>query len=168
MGIQPRWGRQAEPITRADGTGTVPWTLPITQDGLARLLGHIRTACILTIAALSGMRTSELIELPLDCQLAPRSYGPGRVRHGPPNTSRTCPACGHTAKENRPTQDKFHCVACGHNAHADTVAATNVLRAGLARRNANRHSEKPPLQDGEESQLNGEPGGAEPLSGLLR
>ncbi|MER5821154.1 zinc ribbon domain-containing protein [Streptomyces mirabilis] len=29
----------------------------------------------------------------------------------PRNTSRTCPACGHMAKENRPTQDKFHCVA---------------------------------------------------------
>jgi putative transposase len=55
----------------------------------------------------------------------------------PRNTSRTCPECGHTAKENRPTQEKFHCVACGHHAHADTVAATNVLRAGLARRNAN-------------------------------
>ncbi|MFF7601373.1 RNA-guided endonuclease InsQ/TnpB family protein [Streptomyces mirabilis] len=55
----------------------------------------------------------------------------------PRNTSRTCPACGHTAKENRPTQEKFHCVACGHHAHADTVAATNVLRAGLVRRDAN-------------------------------
>ncbi|WP_330291247.1 RNA-guided endonuclease InsQ/TnpB family protein [Streptomyces sp. NBC_00576] len=55
----------------------------------------------------------------------------------PRNTSRTCPECGHTAKENRPTQEKFHCVACGHTAHADTVAATNVLRAGLVRRNAN-------------------------------
>ncbi|WP_254650586.1 transposase [Streptomyces sp. GbtcB7] len=55
----------------------------------------------------------------------------------PRNTSRTCPACGHMAKENRPTQEKFHCVACGHNAHADTVGATNVLRAGLVRRNAN-------------------------------
>jgi putative transposase len=55
----------------------------------------------------------------------------------PRNTSRTCPHCGHTAKENRPTQEKFHCLACGHTAHADTVAATNVLRAGLVRRNAN-------------------------------
>ncbi|WP_307179722.1 hypothetical protein [Streptomyces africanus] len=27
------------------------------------------------------MRTSELIELPLDCRLAPCSYGPNRVRH---------------------------------------------------------------------------------------
>ncbi|TDC25156.1 transposase [Streptomyces sp. 8K308] len=54
----------------------------------------------------------------------------------PRNTSRRCPECGHTAKENRPTQEKFHCVSCGHIAHADTVAALNVLRAGLARREA--------------------------------
>jgi putative transposase len=55
----------------------------------------------------------------------------------PRNTSRTCPECGHVAKENRPTQEKFHCVSCGHTAHADTVGATNVLRAGLVRRDAN-------------------------------
>jgi putative transposase len=55
----------------------------------------------------------------------------------PRNTSRQCPECGYTAKENRTTQDKFHCVACGHTAHADVVGATNVLRAGLVRYNAN-------------------------------
>ena len=54
----------------------------------------------------------------------------------PRDTSRTCPECGHTAKENRPTQDQFHCVSCGHTAHADTVGAVNVLRAGLVRREA--------------------------------
>ncbi|MCX4530166.1 transposase [Streptomyces sp. NBC_00841] len=54
----------------------------------------------------------------------------------PRNTSRRCPVCGYTAKENRPTQETFHCVACGHNAHADTVGALNVLRAGLVRREA--------------------------------
>jgi len=54
----------------------------------------------------------------------------------PRNTSRRCPECGHTAKENRPTQEKFHCVSCDHNAHADTVGAINVLRAGLVRREA--------------------------------
>ncbi|MFV5998798.1 RNA-guided endonuclease InsQ/TnpB family protein [Streptomyces sp. NPDC056231] len=56
----------------------------------------------------------------------------------PRNTSRRCPECGHTAKENRPTQEKFHCRACGHTAHADTVGALNILRAGLVRRNANQ------------------------------
>ncbi|WP_329436820.1 transposase [Streptomyces sp. NBC_01280] len=54
----------------------------------------------------------------------------------PRNTSRRCPECGHTAMENRPTQEKFHCQQCGHQAHADTVGAINVLRAGLVRRNA--------------------------------
>ncbi|EST30922.1 transposase IS200 [Streptomycetaceae bacterium MP113-05] len=56
----------------------------------------------------------------------------------PRNTSRTCPECGHTAKENRPTQEKFRCTACGLVAHADVVGATNVLRAGLVRRDANQ------------------------------
>ncbi|MFG2766534.1 RNA-guided endonuclease InsQ/TnpB family protein [Streptomyces rubiginosohelvolus] len=55
----------------------------------------------------------------------------------PRNTSRTCPECGHVSAENRPAQAKFHCVSCGHLAHADTVGALNVLRAGLVRRNAN-------------------------------
>jgi putative transposase len=71
--------------------------------------------------------------------LAAKAEGAGRVVMAvdPHNTSRRCPECGHTAKENRPTQEKFHCVSCGHTAHADTVGALNVLRAGLARRNAN-------------------------------
>ncbi|QDN74779.1 MULTISPECIES: RNA-guided endonuclease TnpB family protein [unclassified Streptomyces] len=55
----------------------------------------------------------------------------------PRNTSRTCPECGHVAAENRPTQERFHCVSCGHTAHADTVGAQNVLRAGLVHRDAN-------------------------------
>ncbi|MEV6293827.1 transposase [Streptomyces sp. NPDC051896] len=70
--------------------------------------------------------------------LAAKAEGAGRqvMAVDPRNTSRRCPECGHTAKENRPTQDKFRCVSCGHTAHADTVGALNVLRAGLARRDA--------------------------------
>ena len=68
--------------------------------------------------------------------LAAKAEGAGRhvMAVDARNTSRRCPACGHTAKENRPIQEKFHCQACGHTAHADTVGAINVLRAGLARR----------------------------------
>ncbi|MFD8086986.1 RNA-guided endonuclease InsQ/TnpB family protein [Kitasatospora sp. NPDC059722] len=54
----------------------------------------------------------------------------------PRNTSRQCPQCGHTTAENRPTQAVFRCTGCDYQAHADTVAAVNVLRAGLARREA--------------------------------
>jgi putative transposase len=46
------------------------------------------------------------------------------------NTSRTCPECGHCAKENRRSQSEFLCVKCGFQAHADFVGATNVCRRG--------------------------------------
>jgi putative transposase len=51
----------------------------------------------------------------------------------PRNTSRTCPCCGHVAKENRQTQARFACVICGFEENADLVGAINVLRAGHAR-----------------------------------
>nr|WP_245653280.1 zinc ribbon domain-containing protein [Herbidospora sakaeratensis] len=66
---------------------------------------------------------------------------PGSKRRGkgavdPRHTSRTCARCGHCARENRLTQAGFRCEACGHTAHADVNAAENVLRAGLALREA--------------------------------
>lgn len=51
----------------------------------------------------------------------------------PRNTSRTCPCCGHVAKENRLSQARFECVDCGFEENADLVGAINVLRAGHAR-----------------------------------
>jgi putative transposase len=50
----------------------------------------------------------------------------------PRNTSRTCPCCGHIAKENRLTQAKFECVECGYAENADLVGAINILAAGHA------------------------------------
>ncbi len=58
----------------------------------------------------------------------------GKLLAVPPrNTSRTCPACGHVAAENRQTQARFACVECGFVENADLVGAINVLRAGHAR-----------------------------------
>lgn len=45
----------------------------------------------------------------------------------PQNTSRICPCCRHTAKENRETQAHFECVECGYTENADVVGAMNVL-----------------------------------------
>lgn len=47
-------------------------------------------------------------------------------------TSQRCSQCGHTTKENRLSQSKFHCMACGYQANADFNAAKNVLAAGHA------------------------------------
>jgi hypothetical protein len=68
----------------------------------------------------------------------------------PRDTSRQCLERGHTAKEDRPTRQKFHCVVRGHTAHADTVGATNVLRAGPGRSvvTPTRRNEKPPASAG--------------------
>jgi putative transposase len=49
----------------------------------------------------------------------------------PRNTSRTCAHCGHISAGNRHGAI-FACQACGHQAHADTNAAINILRAGRA------------------------------------
>lgn len=70
--------------------------------------------------------------------LASKAESAGRVvvAVNPTNTSRTCPYCGHCARENRVTQADFRCVVCGFAGHADVVGATNVLRAGLALLNA--------------------------------
>ena len=54
----------------------------------------------------------------------------------PRNTSRTCSACGHCAKENRKSQAKFECLNCGFQANADYNASCNIARKGLEARAA--------------------------------
>lgn len=57
----------------------------------------------------------------------------GQVLAVPPEyTSQRCVCCGHTAKENRPSQSKFECQACGYTANADVNGARNILAAGHA------------------------------------
>lgn len=48
----------------------------------------------------------------------------------PQNTSRQCPACGHTEAANRVTQERFRCLACDYCGNADRVAAINILARG--------------------------------------
>jgi putative transposase len=67
-----------------------------------------------------------------------KAEGAGRdlVEVAPHRTSTCCSRCGHTAAENRVTQAVFRCRRCGHRDHADLNAAVNILRAGLAQREA--------------------------------
>ena len=58
----------------------------------------------------------------------------------PRHTSQRCSRCGHTAKENRVSQDVFRCQVCGHEENADVNrseaelgeanAAKNILTVG--------------------------------------
>lgn len=51
----------------------------------------------------------------------------------PRNTSKTCSACGHIDRRNRPDQATFLCTACGFAAHADINAAVNISRGAVVR-----------------------------------
>ena len=60
-------------------------------------------------------------------------YKCGRlIEVNPAYTSQTCSECGHTDKENRKTQARFLCVNCGYVSNADTNAAINIRRLGMA------------------------------------
>ncbi len=50
------------------------------------------------------------------------------------HTSQTCAECGHVEAGNRVSRAAFRCRSCGHEAHADSNAARNILRAGRAQR----------------------------------
>lgn len=50
----------------------------------------------------------------------------------PAYTSQTCASCGHIAKENRVTQERFCCVKCKHENNADINAAQNILVRALS------------------------------------
>jgi len=61
-------------------------------------------------------------------------YKCGRlIEVNPAYTSQTCSKCGYTDKENRKTQARFQCVSCGFASNADTNAAINIRRLGMAR-----------------------------------
>ena len=48
----------------------------------------------------------------------------------PRHTSKRCSSCGHTAKENRVSQEVFRCQGCGYEENADVNAAKNILTVG--------------------------------------
>ena len=70
----------------------------------------------------------------LDRQLAYKlAWAGGRlIKVDPRDTSRTCGCCGHVDAESRISRDRFFCRSCGHEEHADTNAAHEILRRGLA------------------------------------
>ena len=54
------------------------------------------------------------------------------IKVNPAYTSQTCSECGHAKNENRKTQQRFQCVCCGFASNADTNAAMNIRRLGMA------------------------------------
>src|SRR2546429_3683622 len=91
-------------------------------------LRHIRTRTERTVTRSQRSKQSSWAFFQLRCFLSYKAALVGVPLHtvDPRNTSRTCPACGHCAKENRKSQASFCCVACGLAMNADIVGAINI------------------------------------------
>lgn len=81
VGAEKPFGRNAALVERADGKGLVPWTLPLHKLQATYLISTVRTAAILALAAITGMRASELMELQVGCRCPAEQYTPGLVRY---------------------------------------------------------------------------------------
>lgn len=81
VGVEEPLGRDAATVPCTDGRGDVPWTLPLSDRHARALTDVVRTACLLVIAAATGMRSSELFELTRGCRLPPEAKTAGLVRY---------------------------------------------------------------------------------------
>ncbi len=80
VGVQEMFARDGALVDRADGQGKVPWSPPMHRLEAVALAGVVRTAAATVIAAVSGMRASELMELRTGCQTAGEPV-PGMIRY---------------------------------------------------------------------------------------
>jgi len=81
VGTDRSWARAATRVARADGQGSLPWTAPMHRFEADALIGITRTATTVLTAAVSGMRSSELMELRIGCRRPAGQYAPGLARY---------------------------------------------------------------------------------------
>jgi integrase len=81
VGAEKAFARNGVLIERADEQGSLPWSLPLHRLEAVALVGVVRTAAAVVVSAVSGMRSSELMELQVGCRQPPEESGPGLVRY---------------------------------------------------------------------------------------
>lgn len=131
-------------------SGSVNWDVTKKENRVVDSIYHRITRELVDQCVKMGVGEIRVENLSLDkgsvlCDFDRLFWSPGRffgmlgykakmagikvVEVNPKNTSRHCPECGHTSKDNRKTRDKFHCVKCGYDKQADYVAALNIATA---------------------------------------
>ncbi|MGH3125149.1 MAG: hypothetical protein ACRDND_29560, partial [Streptosporangiaceae bacterium] len=80
-GAAALWGRNAGRIPVPGASRPIPWTLPLHASEVAHLTEVARTACLLVIATVTGMRAGELMELTVGAPLPLRETAPGLARY---------------------------------------------------------------------------------------
>ena len=81
VGFEKIFGRNAAEAPTTDDAILLPWTLPLHRSEAVALIGIVRTAAIVVLAAASGMRASELMELRVGCRRPVEEPIPGLKRY---------------------------------------------------------------------------------------
>jgi IS605 OrfB family transposase len=107
-----------------------------TVEGTARgialeNLGGIRKRVTARRPQRAALRSWAFFQLRSFIAYKAQRVGAPVVLVDPRNTSRTCPACGHVAKENRPAQSSFVCQSCGLAGLPDYFASLEIRRRAL-------------------------------------
>jgi len=80
VGTAKPFGHSTRTVPAAGGE-LMPWTTPLHRDEASGLTGVIRTAAIIVILAVTGMRISEVMELQVGSRQPPQEAGPGLARY---------------------------------------------------------------------------------------
>ena len=80
VGVKEVFARDTADITTADTSSVLPWTKPLHRMQAVALVGIVRTAAMIVLAAASGMRASELMELRIGCRRLEEPV-PGLIRY---------------------------------------------------------------------------------------
>ncbi|WP_228839009.1 site-specific integrase [Nocardia amamiensis] len=81
VGLTKPWARDEPAIARADTGEPVVWTPPLHLREVQDLIETLRTACFTVTAAVTGMRSSELMESRVGCRRTPEQIRPGMFRY---------------------------------------------------------------------------------------
>jgi hypothetical protein len=81
VGTSPAWGQQAAEVPAATGERQLPWTSPLHHREVIALSEVVRTATLLVTATVSGMRSSELMELKVGCRRLAGHFTSGLFRY---------------------------------------------------------------------------------------
>ncbi|MEU5384179.1 hypothetical protein [Kitasatospora cineracea] len=81
VGVAGVHGRDAALVPRYDAADSaVPWTLPVTRTQVRELAYVVQAACRVLVAAVAGMRASELDELTAESPMPPTTVSGGTQR----------------------------------------------------------------------------------------
>ncbi|MGW4995593.1 site-specific integrase [Streptomyces mirabilis] len=127
VGAERPFARAAAHVEKADGNGTLPWTLPLHREEATTLIGVVRTAAILTLAAVTGMRASELMELQVGCRRPPEEYGLDLVRYRLAGKLIKGQPLGGVHDEWVVIHDAYQAAALAEQLHNDPEAGTPLL-----------------------------------------